>query len=314
MNASIAPGAAGSSGAWMRLMRLSNAPTAATGALVGAMIATRGTAGAATSASTLGLCVAGVTLLYLGGMVMNDFFDQPIDRIERPDRPIVSGRVSAQAALSLGMLLLAAGTAALLVTSTAAVPWVLLLLSCVLAYNLLHRSAIAGPLLMACCRALVPVITAIACTTDTQPDWALLALFAVPLGLYTFGISLVARGEAAASGMSGRSWTLPLATSLAAVSVLAPLGSVALRLLPPLGLQATAGYLLCIALAAWLLLRGLGRMVHPRGVPAGVMSWIAGFAAIDAGSLVLLRAPSLSVMALFALALTLSLQRRIAGS
>ena len=115
MNASIAPGAAGSSGAWMRLMRLSNAPTAATGALVGAMIATRGTAGAATSASTLGLCVAGVTLLYLGGMVMNDFFDQPIDRIERPDRPIVSGRVSAQAALSLGMLLLAAGTAALLV-------------------------------------------------------------------------------------------------------------------------------------------------------------------------------------------------------
>ena len=32
--------------------------------------------------------------LYLGGMVLNDVFDARLDAVERPERPIPSGRVS----------------------------------------------------------------------------------------------------------------------------------------------------------------------------------------------------------------------------
>src|SRR5688572_8675799 len=34
--------------------------------------------------------------LYAGGVVLNDVFDRDLDRVERPERPIPSGRVSTQ--------------------------------------------------------------------------------------------------------------------------------------------------------------------------------------------------------------------------
>lgn len=314
MNASVQAAPSGAFGAWLRLMRLSNAPTAATGALVGAVVGARAAPGSLPAVQPTALCVAGVTLVYLGGMVMNDFFDQPVDRIERPNRPIVSGRVRPNAALGLGMALLATGVTALVLAATAAIPWALLLLACVMAYNLLHRSAVAGPLLMAACRALVPVIAAIACGPTPQPDWTLLGMFALPLGGYTLAISLVARDEAAHRRRGTASLTLPVAMSLAALCSLAPLGTVALRMISPLSVPGRVGYMACMAVAAWLLLRGVKRMVQPGRVPAGVMSWIAGFAAIDAASLILLGAPSLAAAALGATALTVLLQRRVAGS
>ncbi len=304
----------GALGAWLRLMRLSNAPTAATGALVGAVVGARPAPGALPATTPTLLCVAGVTLVYLGGMVMNDFFDQPIDRIERPGRPIVSGRVRPTAALGLGMTLLAAGVTALVLASAAAVPWVLLLLACVMAYNLLHRSAVAGPPLMAGCRALVPVIAAIACGPTPQPDWQLLAMFALPIAGYTLAISMVARDEMSRSGRQAGSMALPTAMSLAGICTLAPLGCVALRMVAPMGATDRAGYVICMIVAGWLLLRGVQRMVQPGRTPAGVMSWIAGFAAIDAASLMLLGAPSLAATALGAAVLTVLLQRRVAGS
>src|SRR5438552_3330559 len=50
--------------------------------------------------------------IYLAGMVLNDWFDLEVDRVERPSRPLPSGRIPAQHALVLGVVLLAtaAGT------------------------------------------------------------------------------------------------------------------------------------------------------------------------------------------------------------
>ncbi len=50
--------------------------------------------------------------LYAGGVVLNDFFDRRLDAIERPERPIPSGRVAAASAAALGTTLLVAGVAA----------------------------------------------------------------------------------------------------------------------------------------------------------------------------------------------------------
>ena len=49
--------------------------------------------------------------LYAGGVVLNDVFDRDVDRVERPERPIPSGRVPVAMAATIGAVLLAAGIA-----------------------------------------------------------------------------------------------------------------------------------------------------------------------------------------------------------
>ena len=51
-----------------------------------------------------GMCIAG------GGNAVNDYFDAEVDRINRPQRPLPSGRVSRIGTLIFSLILLAAGT------------------------------------------------------------------------------------------------------------------------------------------------------------------------------------------------------------
>src|SRR3990172_8486019 len=46
--------------------------------------------------------------LFLAGMTLNDYFDYNIDKNERPDRPLPSGKISRKAALYLGLTLFVA--------------------------------------------------------------------------------------------------------------------------------------------------------------------------------------------------------------
>src|SRR5690606_25750916 len=48
-------------------------------------------------------------LLYTGGIVFNDVFDASLDKIERPERPIPSGRITRFSAGILGTLAFALG-------------------------------------------------------------------------------------------------------------------------------------------------------------------------------------------------------------
>ena len=237
-------------GPWMRLLRISNAPTALTGSLVGAMVGMHSGAGSP-ALSTLVLCGVGSVLLYAGGMVMNDYFDQPIDRIERPDRPIVSGQVSEAAALTLGMVMLSLGVGTIVAIGSSVVPWVLLLLAMILAYNLLHRDPVAAPVLMACCRMLVPVISAIACAPQHRPEWPLLAAVSLPLGAYTGMISLAARHEAARIPFipSGLHRDALLAGAL--LAALAPVGLMAAGMLEPFPRDALVLAVPALAIAGW---------------------------------------------------------------
>src|SRR6185312_166078 len=55
------------------------------------------------------MLVATTCLLYLSGMVLNDVFDAEVDAVERPERPISSGRISLRAATTVGWSMLVAG-------------------------------------------------------------------------------------------------------------------------------------------------------------------------------------------------------------
>lgn len=115
-------------------------------------------AGAA-AASVLGartpaLATASICM-YLAGMAANDWADRDVDAVERPTRPIPSGRVSPTIALglaagltatALGVAGVAGGRRALAV----AVP----LAGAVWAYDVVAKSTPAGPVVMAGCRGL----------------------------------------------------------------------------------------------------------------------------------------------------------------
>jgi len=166
--------------------------------------------------STPGLAAASVCL-YWGGMAANDWADRDLDAVERPERPIPSGRVSAPAALGVAAGLTAAGLA---VAGRAGGPRALAvavpLAAAVWAYDLRLKNTAAGPAGMAVCRALDVLLGA----SSGNPVRALPA--ATAIGVHTYAVTALSRHEVAGSPAA----TLPAATLATTAAVT---GAVAAR-------------------------------------------------------------------------------------
>ena len=94
-------------------------------------------------------------LLYMAGMALNDYADRAVDMLERPARPIPSGRVSARTAHRLAVHGTLAGLgAAWLLGGRPALRVALPLATSIWAYDLAAKSTPAGPGVMAACRGL----------------------------------------------------------------------------------------------------------------------------------------------------------------
>lgn len=103
---------------------------------------------------TAGL-VASSSCLYLAGMALNDYADREVDAVERPGRPIPSGRVSPGFALGLaGALTVAAGALAVAADGPRALAVAVPLASAVWSYDLILKSGPAGVAAMSTCRGL----------------------------------------------------------------------------------------------------------------------------------------------------------------
>jgi len=168
------------------------------------------------SSTNVWLVVATIGL-YLSGMAWNDYFDRDIDAVERPKRPLPSGRVSLGAArLFAGLLMVAGGLAALVAAGQAgrSGPAVvaLLLTAAILGYDVIAKNHAWGPLVMGLCRFLNLLLGA-SLGLVLSPAWwdadrrgwdpSLLPwLVAAGNGLYIVGVTLFSRNEA---GQSSRS-------------------------------------------------------------------------------------------------------------
>lgn len=105
--------------AWADLVRPGNAALAVAGVVLGGYLAAGGQAFAGASAGRLALAALSATLVGAGANALNDRLDVATDRINRPERPIPSGRVREGEATALW-----AGLSALAVALGAAVsPW-----------------------------------------------------------------------------------------------------------------------------------------------------------------------------------------------
>jgi 4-hydroxybenzoate polyprenyltransferase len=163
--------------AWLRLTRLVNLPSVwsnvlhglGVGLLVGLLLPVEQAFGERPAVTwgvvgrlldqTFVLLVA-VSLLYAGGMVLNDVADVAEDSRLRPGRPIPAGLVGRRTAMLVGLLLLLGGWLCLLVYRPTVVALGSGLVAAIVAYNLLHRVRVLGIVLMAVCRGLVVLIAA----------------------------------------------------------------------------------------------------------------------------------------------------------
>jgi UbiA prenyltransferase family len=150
------------------------------------------------------------TLLYWAGMALNDYADRDLDAVERPERPIPSGRVRPGFALGLSAGLTAAAIgAAGLAGGRRALGVAVPLAATVWAYDLVLKATPAGPAAMAAARSLDVLLGA--GTGRLREAMAP----AVMVGAHTLAVTALSRREVTGGGP-----VLP-ATSLATTSAVA---------------------------------------------------------------------------------------------
>ncbi len=146
------------------------------------------------------IVLAASCALYLSGMVFNDVFDVAQDSLERPSRPIPSGRVTRRNAAMLGSALMFAGVGTAATFNGPTMIVAMALGAMILAYDGYLKRTPLGPIAMGSCRFL-NVMLGGAVSAESLPQ-----LFAMPqlivaigLGVYIVGVTWFARTEAKAS-------------------------------------------------------------------------------------------------------------------
>ncbi|MFI7319741.1 SCO3242 family prenyltransferase [Streptomyces venezuelae] len=189
--------------AWAELLRLPALFTVPGDALAGAA-ATR----LRPNHRTL-LAIGSSLCLYEAGMALNDWADRAEDAVERPERPLPSGRIAPPAALTAATALTAAGLALASRAGRPALAVAGALAGTVWAYDLGLKHTPAGPAAMATARGLDLLLGA---TATAGPDHSprarvtAAAPSATALAAHTLAVTVVSRREA-----QGGSSTAPLA-------------------------------------------------------------------------------------------------------
>ncbi|MEU6817941.1 SCO3242 family prenyltransferase [Streptomyces sp. NPDC046860] len=129
--------------------------------------------------------------LYEAGMALNDWADRAEDALERPHRPVPSGRVRPAAALTAACALTATGLALAARAGRPALAVAAPLAATVWAYDLGLKRTPAGPVAMAAARALDLLLGAAATAGRVRPALPSAAL----LGTHTLALTTVSRHE-----------------------------------------------------------------------------------------------------------------------
>lgn len=201
--------------AYLQLFRAPNVFTAIADVAMGFFITTQSLA----QWPSFLLLIAASALVYTAGMVLNDVFDVEVDRLERPSRPLPSGRIDWAWAKSLGFQLLLIGIACGWLAGFSSrialgPPWrsglvVTALASTVLLYDAWAKKTWLGPLVMGSCRVLNVLLgmSLNATVITDEPQWIGFGtshlMIAGGVGLYITGVTLFARGEAGDSPRAG---------------------------------------------------------------------------------------------------------------
>ncbi|QDU56413.1 UbiA family prenyltransferase [Aeoliella mucimassa] len=276
---------------YAELMRVANVFTSVSNVWMGMILTT----GYLPGWSAVGISLASA-LMYLAGMVLNDVFDHQIDAVERPGRPIPSGRVSLTSAKILGWGLLVAGLiAAGLVTfyvqSYLPIAMAICLSLAIIGYDAGLKQTWLGPFAMGMCRVFNVLLgmSLVGLPTEWRlPEIASLNLLpAFAIGLYIIGVTWFARDEAG----EGKRRTLVMGslTVLAAMVLLATMPWSDAPAVHGFRIDSTGWFILWFVVAGTILRRMVVAILQPtprnmqRAVGNAILSLITIDAAISLG-------------------------------
>lgn len=144
-------------------------------------------------------------LLYVAGIVFNDYFDIDIDLRERPYRPLPSKSITTKKALLIGIISLLSSNLLAFVAGVNSFAICIVLSAVVIAYDYKLKNTLIGPIVMGSTRALNIILgasPALFAAILLNEDRILVRIMFVSLSLlaYVLSISLLSRKEIVARG------------------------------------------------------------------------------------------------------------------
>lgn len=201
---------------YLQLTRLPNAFTAPTNVVVGYLIVTQVSK---LNYTSLTILMTSSMLLYVSGVVFNDYFDIEIDRKERPSRPLPSGAISKQRTRQIAVTLMASAiTLAFFVSLSSFV--ISIFLSCmILGYDYkLKNNKILSPMTMGGTRFLNVILGATpALGLYLQSNFSGLFFVASSILAYVAVITLFSKKET--SGIKSKRYTVLLFSAIYAIII-----------------------------------------------------------------------------------------------
>jgi 4-hydroxybenzoate polyprenyltransferase len=158
------------------------------------------------------------SLLYLAGIVFNDYFDIEIDKKERLTRPLPSGKITKRKALTIAISSMIAANVIALVINWTSFIIAIILTTIIIAYDYrLKHNNITGPIIMGLARSINVILgasPALSTLLLSVTASKMLLFIAISLFLYVVAISILSKKE-----VSGKATNLIIISSLSIVFV-----------------------------------------------------------------------------------------------
>ena len=207
---------------YLQLIRLPNVFTTPSNILAGYFAAVTTTTAAEADGVHLIALMVSSGLLYIAGIVLNDYFDIEIDKKERPSRPLPSGKISKGYALTIAIVALLIANIIALVVGPISLAISLALTLLIIAYDYQLKYTVLGPFAMGGTRSLNVIFGAspVLLYTDNH-SVAIVAAAAASLFFYVSSITILSKKEV---GKERPNSTLVILIVFGVILAIVPLG------------------------------------------------------------------------------------------
>lgn len=207
---------------YLQLIRLPNVFTTPSNILAGYFAAVTTTAAAEADGVHLIALMVSSGLLYIAGIVLNDYFDIEIDKKERPSRPLPSGKISKGYALTIAIVALLIANIIALIVGPISLAISLALTLLIIAYDYQLKYTVLGPFAMGGTRSLNVIFGAspVLLYIDNH-SVAIVGAAAASLFFYVSSITILSKKEV---GKERPNSTLVILIVFGVILAIVPLG------------------------------------------------------------------------------------------